>query len=116
MTIPLQKNEACKLLDDPARCNFKRGWLKIGEVGVDGGSLMVIDPAYVHGEWNNIDRQREKIDTMFKQLKYSAGHDGVAVTFNSGFGDGTYDVLAKIVKDPKWGMRVAAVRVDMIGW
>lgn len=48
------------------------------------------------------------------QLNYLLGHSGVAVAFNSGFGDGTYEVFAEIGEVPGWGERVKSVRIELI--
>jgi len=48
------------------------------------------------------------------QLNYTLGHEGVAVAFRSGLGDGTYDVYAEIVEAGNWGERIKKVWVELI--
>ena len=141
-------------------------WVKIGEVGVDSGQLIVCDPCYLKGwqdgeyhdvrrykckktgrifayissapkklglhvdeyfnnyecvtshgktpnqhnadkEWESIEYVPEAVDFSYngvshkgnkpyKQMNYALGHTGLAVAFQSGLGDGCYDVMAKI--------------------
>lgn len=154
-------------------------WVKIGEVGVDSGQLMICDPCYLDSHWrqtpfkdirvyrdkktnklyaydteearklegiyeyfshyeqtmsdtgltpNQHNRRKdwepvdEAIDSSFsyngvckkgskpfKQVNYPLGHAGLAVAFSSGFGDGCYDVMAKVHKD-----RVLEVKIVMV--
>jgi len=46
----------------------------------------------------------------YKQIPFHLGHDGLAVSFDSGFGDGLYPVYAKIED----GI-IMEIRVDMSG-
>ena len=46
------------------------------------------------------------------QLNYKHGHEGVAVAFTSGFGDGVYPVFAELVQTD-FGERVSKVWVDL---
>lgn len=48
------------------------------------------------------------------QINYMLGHEGAAVTFRSGLGDGTYNVFAEIVDTGVWGKRVKKVWVELI--
>lgn len=90
--------------------------IKIGEVGVDSGQLIICDPCYIDSEW-----KKEKLEFTkdgFKkaknnfsypavcnktislrkpikeqgQLNYKLGHPGIAVAFPSGYGDGCYPI------------------------
>lgn len=45
-------------------------------------------------------------DKPYNQINYKKGHEGLAVVFGSGFGDGAYPVEAKIV-----GGRVKEIRI-----
>jgi hypothetical protein len=36
------------------------------------------------------------------------------VAFSSGFGDGSYPVMARYLESPDWGRRIAEVRIVMI--
>ena len=51
----------------------------------------------------------------YGKLNYKMGHEGVAVAFRSGIGDGFYPVYAKIVDlGHPLGKRIAEVRIDML--
>jgi hypothetical protein len=110
--------------------------VKLGVVGVDSGQLIICDPADIDGEFKRVDsagyygtaphipegefsyRGICKITSENKkhggQLNYTLGHEGVAVAFQSGFGDGLYDVFAEIVDTGSWGKRVKKVWVELI--
>ena len=70
----------------------------IGRVGVDSGQLMIIDPMNV--DMIEKDSYFEDITELTSKenqggsLPYKLGHEGLAVAFSSGFGDGKYDVYA----------------------
>lgn len=164
--------------------NDKEEWIKIGEVGVDSGQLMICDPCYIDSMWEkseykdirlyqNIQTKKyflyetgagkryvneylsddnvvyfkhyqerllggttpnENIENKlwieceiqedssfsyngvshtgkkgFKQIKYPLGHDGLAVNFCSGYGDGTYDVFAKIKNGRNWEIKIVLI-------
>ncbi len=48
------------------------------------------------------------------QLNYLLGHEGAAVAFQSGMGDGHYNVFAEIIDTGKYGKRVKKVWVELI--
>lgn len=107
----------------------KENRLKIGVVGVDSGQLVVCDPSYIdhsgkHKELNDYKLLLEKrADTgsgdlnrkeKYLQLKYDLGHDGLGVVFDSGWGDGLYEVYATIVDTGKSGKRIKKVEIVLI--
>lgn len=47
-------------------------------------------------------------------IPYTMGHDGLAVAFRAGLGDGVYDVYATIGDVPEWGERVKKVEIILI--
>ena len=72
------------------------------------------------GDWESIDTSG--IDNSFsyngvchkgnnthKQINYKMGHAGVAVVFDSGYGDGVYDVFGRLNDEG----RVVEVRINM---
>ena len=74
-------------------------FVKIGEVGVDSGQLMVIDPCYLIG-YPMTEKNRQKIfDKIYGKNGEGEGYGQVVndlgLAFFSGFGDGIYDVYAK---------------------
>ena len=96
------------------------GKVKIGEVGVDGGMLMVCDPCYIDNISNDeIDKLifgEDEGSMEWKQhgqLNYSNGHAGLGVIFQSGFGDGMYDVIATFGRTD-WGFRIKKVEIILI--
>ena len=79
---------------------------QIGVVGVDSGTLMIIDPCYVEDnleKWNDglCDKVINLTDNEKQagQMNYKKGHEGLAVVFNSGMGDGLYPVYAHYQDD-----------------
>jgi len=48
------------------------------------------------------------------QLNYKLGHEGVAVAFASGLGDGVYEVFAEIVNAGDWGVRIKRVYIEFL--
>lgn len=107
---------------------MKNKRVRIGIVGVDSGQLVVCDPCYI----NHDDEQKELNDyeTLLKkrgiddnrvkgktekytQLNYDKGHEGLGVVFDTGLGDGVYEVYATI-GETKWGERVKKVEVILL--
>jgi len=90
-------------------------WKTIGFVGVDSGTLMVIDPCYATDFKDKdydefvVDKSRDK----FTQVPFQHGHVGRAVVFSSGCGDGLYKVKAKFETLKDWGERITEVRIIM---
>lgn len=80
-------------------------WIQVGEIGVDAGLVWVGDPCYcVTPDANNhpaktwsefCDLYKGHADQIAKQFNYSAGHEGLGVTVQSGYGDGIYPVLIR---------------------
>ena len=70
------------------------GWEKIGECGVDSGTIIIGDPCYyMDGKLT----QKEVYDGNFKskELKYEMGHAGKGVIINEFGGDGVFPVFIK---------------------
>lgn len=98
---------------------MKEEWRKIGHVGVDSGSLMIGDPCYfiddnwsdehynqiVCGNWSH--SLKVKFD---KPADINSAHEGKGIIFNSGLGDGVYDVYARFTEC--FGRRIAEIRID----
>ena len=92
---------------------------KIGEVGVNSGSLMVIDPHHVkHLDQDEINRRyKEKMDgyEIRNDGKTYPGDWGMAVIFQSGWGDGLYEVIAHFADyGERGGVRIEKVEIIMI--
>lgn len=105
----------------------------IGHVAVDSGQLMLGDPCYLNKwkdneEWEKLPADENGLyplsyngacgatlsDNQCGQLKFDGGHEGAAVAFSSGLGDGFYPVYATFIEDGIWGRRIAEVRVVMM--
>jgi len=86
-------------------------FIKVGEIGVDAGLVWIGDPCYIlHKKKNDVPKSIGKDWLDFcnklndekgkplnhKQFNYDRGHAGLGVCVSSGFGDGVYDVMAKI--------------------
>lgn len=115
----------------------KEKWIKIGVVGVDSGTLLLTDPAYLqkppeipsYDELVGIKKSKRVIPTTGKrkapkewtpvmraqtsQVLYKRGHKGAGVITRTGFGDGLYPVFAK-VKEFDGDKRIAEVKVKFV--
>ena len=63
-----------------------------GNVGVDSGQLLIIDPCYLEQFM-----ELYSLDDIFKaegEMKYKAGHGGIACKLQSFGGDGYFPVYA----------------------
>ena len=67
----------------------EEGWQKIGEVSVDSGGLMIVDPSY------ELNPRPERTGAY---LQFPINH-GSGVIFTAGYGDGRYEVFAKIKEE-----------------
>lgn len=103
--------------------------IKIGVVGVDSGQLVVTDPCYIihDGEQKELNdyahmmrlrsmtkRGKLRDDKLSLQLNYDKGHEGLGVVFNTGYGDGVYEVWATIGNTDEMGKRVKKVEIILI--
>ena len=92
--------------------------VRLGEVGVDSGQLLVIDPCYLD-DWDHQRSYPEAClvteDGTGGQLHYASGRPGRGVAFRSGFGDGVYPVWATVRDFGPWGRRVVRVEIDLLG-
>ena len=78
--------------------------VKLGEVGVDSGTIMIVDPCYMQkGEqhdafekqWDDLVHGKDRKRWDKTQLNHAKGHTGLGV-ISAGFGgDGSYDVFAE---------------------
>jgi len=98
--------------------------IKLGVVGVDSGHLVICDPCYVGShsslKFENIttavglNSGNPKKWKKFAQLKYDLGHAGAGIVFQSGLGDGVYEVWARVGKINDLGERIKEVMVKLI--
>lgn len=116
---------------------YKSKIVKIGEVAVDSGKLMIIDPAYLgkgglefdHSlfapkiDWNKLCQglgtiqltsRSKEIKSQLKDKDIGTwGGDGLAMICPTGFGDGVYYVYAKVTDyGDDGGERVDEIKID----
>jgi len=53
-------------------------------------------------------------DDQGGQLNYKMGHPGLGVAFNSGLGDGIYNVYATYKDIEGWGKRIVKVEIELL--
>lgn len=117
-------------------------WVRVGEVSVDSGTVMVVDPCYVlrdkRDEDKGTDNGLEYSDALGFELpeddprSYSSRNealragdylksfalgtkDGImdyGFFFSSGYGDGSYPIWAKIYDEGDWGLRIGGLYID----
>ncbi|MGB9858477.1 MAG: hypothetical protein ACPLQP_00915 [Moorellaceae bacterium] len=97
----------------------------LGEVAVDSGHLMVIDPLYLyrleqaaHAAGKSV--SEVALDVAYEcasrkglggQVDFPSGVSGMAVAFQSGIGDGVYPVVGHIRDLSGWGKRLVKVEI-----
>jgi len=90
---------------------------KIGKIGVDAGTVMVVDPCYMRdGAVPLIDIQ--SIFSDLEDAQTTQVGQGLAVAVRSGYGDGFYNVYALMASPEEtdgWGERVMGLVVDFGG-
>lgn len=78
----------------------------LGRVGVDSGTLLVIDPSYVNGP------------VEFDPYRGERLPPDLSVIFQSGLGDGLYDVYGEeaeiVIGGSSWGRRLLKVEIELI--
>ncbi len=84
----------------------------LGQVAVDSGRLMIIDPCYVKYLDNYTPSELATVDDG--EVPFPLGHSGMALVFPSGLGDGMYDVYAHYVDLGGWGKRIGKVEIVLI--
>lgn len=100
--------------------NMKEEWKTIGYVGVDSGSLMIGDPCYLDDDtyWNPELYDKWICGRLCEDGVKSVEIDELcmhqAVAFESGYGDGVYEVKALIKDCGDFGKRIKEVRVILI--
>jgi hypothetical protein len=86
------RGKACSLLDDATKkqdgCHYKNGWLHVGNVGVDSGTIIVTDGFGV---------TKKYIDMLYKaSLGKHFNSQGADVIVSSFGGDGVFPVFVKL--------------------
>jgi len=97
---------------------------QIGIVGVDSGQLMICD--FINDDFDSPAKETDFSysnvcrKTLSEEqagcIPFSKGHEGQAVAFSSGFGDGTYPVIAhyKDFGDDQPDIRIYKVEILLI--
>lgn len=89
----------------------------IGNIGVDAGLVWIGDPCYVlpsdrdepvGKDWQQFCEQLK--GKQYHSFDYRAGHEGVGIACNTGYGDGVYPVYAQFNDDG----RVSSVQITFI--
>jgi hypothetical protein len=91
---------------------------KVGNIGVDAGTVMVVDPCYMR---DGAAPPLIDIKSIFADLEDAHTTQvgkGLAVAVRSGYGDGVYPVYALMASSEEtdgWGERVMGLVVDFGG-
>jgi len=98
--------------------------VKIGEVFVDSGQMMVGDPCYLN-QW--VDSQSLDFDKRSGDYSYEGACQettqgdragvlggGLSAVCATGFGDGRYPVYVEYSDEGDWGTRVKSITVEFI--
>src|SRR4029453_1091101 len=97
-------------------------WLRIGDIPVDTGRLVLVDPTNLDDASHHEDEvlDQEVLESMTYELVTNEYGVAVALLFSPGLGDGLYPVEARF-EDVAGAVRIAEVRVkflphSVIGW
>ena len=92
--------------------------IPIGKVGVDTGRLLIIDPAHLDSDETQTLVQQLDIEAFLetdgpaRQLHFSRGHAGLGIVLMSGWGDGTYTVMADTFVDDHGYTIIREIRIQ----
>jgi hypothetical protein len=118
----------------------KTKWVKVGVVGIDSGTLLLTDPAYLqrprpeipeYDELVGLKKSKQVIPAVGKKkvpkewtpvmratasqvLYKKTGKKGAGIITRTGWGDGLYPVFAEIGKTGDEKGRIKAIRVKFI--
>jgi len=84
--------------------------IKIGEVGVDSGTILVTDPCYIKDDYN----YEEIVKPVLGENLYGQTNGDLSFITTSGLGDGVYPIYANIIEDETWGRRVESIMIQFI--
>lgn len=91
-------------------------WIFMGHVAVDSGRLLIIDPCKIDllsaSEIHGICWDSGLAETI--QVNTPKGKPGLAVIFDTGLGDGLYEVFGLVKKVRGIGLRIAEVKIEFI--
>jgi hypothetical protein len=94
-------------------------WRTIGEVCVDSGHLVICDPCRAEeasSRWTDADLDlNECAKNGIRAWELTNEHNcPIAVTVQTGLGDGCYEVQARYETDPVFGKRCAEIRIKFL--
>jgi hypothetical protein len=107
--LDLPSKTITQLQREASELAYEEGWIKIGQVAVDSGHLLICDPA-----------KKEYDDARIIELNTSKGwstqySESSAVVIPSGLGSGIYDVEARVAEVPGFGKRISEIRIGFVG-
>ena len=84
--------------------------VKIGEFGVDSGTVMICDPCLISSKSISVDIVADNVDSILKATNNFGGEitlkDGASVfVAETGLGDGIYEINAYVTKSKIMGQR-----------
>jgi hypothetical protein len=90
-------------------------WQRIGEVPVDTGRLVLVDPMNLGDALDHEDEvlEQEVTESMTYELVTNEHGVAVALVLSTGLGDGLYPVEARF-EDVEGAVRVAEIRVRFL--
>lgn len=114
---------------------YETEWRRLGEVFVDSGTIMVVDPCYVLRDKRDNDPEKSlEYCELFRDFEESPGPQDIldsgdfsslmipatkqypqgihGFVIPSGYGDGAYPVYGRFTKDRSWGTRITGVFID----
>jgi hypothetical protein len=99
-------------------------WETVGHIGVDTGTLIILDPAYRYPmaryragieAWRTLPRDDANAAIPWHPVGIiESERDQTAAVVTTGLGDGVYPVEVRWENVPRWGRRVAEVRVRFL--
>ena len=97
------------------KLKMSEGWFRAGEVGVDSGHMILVDPCYVSGGCDTDSCYEATTDDATGcglGHPYQALTEGSGMVTQTGIGDGVYPVYVCRRDMAGWGERNVAMIVD----
>jgi hypothetical protein len=107
--LDLPKDVIAKIKKDMKDITKEAGLVKIGQVAIDSGHLLICDP--VKKNYENAQVIQLKTSPDFS-AQYSESR---AVVIPTDIGDGLYDVEAVIAEVPHFGKCIMAIQIAFVG-
>lgn len=91
-------------------------WIFLGQLAIDSGKVIVLDPCNIDlidsAEVHGICLESGLADSI--QINTPQGKPGLAVTFDTGLGEGLYEVMGLVKKIKGLGLRIAEAKIVFI--